>query len=229
MLYLKVCLCYNNGLMNEFLFFIQVFFIVTFALGALKLGKEALIVWVTVQALIANLFVLKQINLFGFDVTAADAFAIGSLLGLNLLQEYFGKEYAKKATWICFFFMVFFALISQFHLFFHPSQYDFSHSAFETILSVTPRLLFASMTVFFVVQQFDIRFFNFLKNALPSASFSLRTAIALVVSQFVDTVLFSMLGLYGIVSSVVDIMIVSFIIKLIVILLSTPITRWART
>jgi uncharacterized integral membrane protein (TIGR00697 family) len=203
--------------MNEILFLVQVLLIVGFALGALRLGALALVVWVTVQALISNLFVLKQITLFGFDVTASDAFAIGSLLGLNFLQEYFDKEMAKKATWICFFFMLFFTLSAYIHLQYIPNQYDFTHNAFVSILSQSPRLLFASMSVFFVVQQFDIRFFAFLKNRLPNKSFALRAAMALLTSQILDTTLFSIVGLYGIVASLLNIIVFSLAIKLMVI------------
>ncbi|CUI17054.1 conserved putative membrane protein [Candidatus Protochlamydia naegleriophila] len=214
--------------MNEILFFIQVLLIIGFALAALKLGKSALTAWVAVQALIANLFVLKQITLLGFDVTASDAFAIGSLLGLNFLQEYFSREDANRATWICFFFMVFFVLVSQIHLLYKPSPYDETQLAFVAILSASPRLLIASMSVFFVVQQIDIRFFSFLKKKLPQASFALRAAIALILSQFLDTFLFSFAGLYGIVASVADIIFISFIVKLVVIFCFTPFVRWAK-
>lgn len=214
--------------MNEILFFTQIIIIIGFALGALKLGKAALTAWVAVQALIANLFVLKQITLFGFDVTASDAFAIGSLLGLNFLQEYFSREDAKQATWICFFFMLFFTVVSQVHLLYQPSSYDTTQPAFMAILRVAPRLFFASMSVFFIVQQIDIRFFTFLKSRMPKASFAIRAAIALVVSQFLDTFLFSFAGLYGIVASIVDIIVVSFILKLVVIFCFTPVLRWAK-
>lgn len=214
--------------MNEILFFTQILIILGFALGALKLGKSALTAWVAVQALIANLFVLKQITLFGFDVTASDAFAIGSLLGLNFLQEYFSREDAKQATWICFFFMLFFTVVSQVHLLYQPSPYDTTQPAFMAILTVAPRLFFASMSVFFIVQQIDIRFFAFLKSSMPKASFAIRAAIALVVSQFLDTFLFSFAGLYGIVASIVDIIVVSFILKLVVIFCFTPVLRWAK-
>lgn len=214
--------------MNEIIFLLQILAIVLFAQGALKLGKSALTAWVAVQAMIANLFVLKQVTLFGFDVTASDAFAIGSLLGLNFLQEYFSQEDAKKATWICFFFMFFFAVVSQLHLHYIPNQYDTTQHSFVEILSPAPRLLFASMTVFFLVQQIDIRFFSFLKQRCASLSFPIRAAIALVVSQFLDTFLFSFLGLYGIVVSVFDIIIVSFAIKLMVIFCITPLLKWAK-
>ncbi|SPJ31709.1 MULTISPECIES: queuosine precursor transporter [Candidatus Protochlamydia] len=215
--------------MNEILFFIQTILIISFALIAKRLGKTALIAWVAVQALIANLFVLKQIVLLGLEVTASDAFAIGSLLGLNFLQEYHEKEDANQATWICFFFMIFFVFVSQIHLLYEPSLNDTSQPAFLMILSVTPRLLLASMSVFFIVQQIDIRFFTFLKRKLPNISFAFRAAIALILSQFLDTFLFSFAGLYGIVSSVTDIIVVSFMVKLIVIFCFTPFVKWANT
>jgi uncharacterized integral membrane protein (TIGR00697 family) len=214
--------------MNEFLFLIQILLIMGFALGALKLGKSALTAWVTIQALIANLFVLKQIHLLGFNVTASDAFAIGSLLGLNFLQEFFSREEAQKATWICFFFLIFFTFVSQIHLLYQPSPDDRTQPAFLTLLSSSPRLLLASMSVFFVVQQVDIRFFTFLKQCFPQASFTCRSAIALVFSQFLDTFLFSFAGLYGLVASVFDVIILSYAVKLIVITCFISFTKWAK-
>jgi uncharacterized integral membrane protein (TIGR00697 family) len=214
--------------MNEILFLIQLLLIIGFALGSLKLGKGALIAWVAIQALIANLFVLKQITLLGFHVTASDAFVIGSLLGLNFLQEYFSKEDAKKASWICFYFMAFFALVSQLHLLYKPSPHDVTQTAFLTILSPAPRLLMASLSVFFIVQQFDILFFGFLKKKAPQISFAIRAALSLIISQFLDTVLFSFAGLYGLVSSMADIILISFAVKLVVIFCLTPFVRWVK-
>lgn len=211
--------------MNEVIFFLQTVLIVAFALWAMKLGKEALIGWVTIQALIANLFVLKQINLFGLEVTASDAFAIGSLLGLNFLQEYFSREEANKATKICFFFMFFFALVSQLHLLYQPSSFDTTHPAFLTLLTLSPRLLIASMSVFFIVQQVDIQLFGYLKRRFPSINFAWRATFALIITQLLDTVLFSFAGLYGVVASMIDIIVISFLIKMIVILCFTTCIR----
>jgi queuosine precursor transporter len=211
--------------MNEIIFFTQIIVILAFSLGALKLGKGALITWVAILALIANLFVLKQITLFGFEVTASDAFAIGSLLGLNFLQEYYGQKEATQASWICLFFMLFFVVVSQLHLFYQPSPYDDVQSAYQKILTPAPRLLAASMGVFFVVQQIDIRIFSFLKHRFCNLSFPARTGITLVVSQFLDTFLFSFVGLYGLVFSVLDIIIVSYAVKLIAIFCMTPLIR----
>lgn len=213
---------------NELLFFVQIISTVAFAIGACRLGSAALTTWVAVQALIANLFVLKQINLFGFDVTASDTFAIGSLVGLNFLQEYYGKEEAQRATKTCFFFLCFFALISQLHLLYEPSLHDSSHSAFQTLLAPAPRLFLASLGTFFIVQRIDIVFFAFLQRKLPGWGFALRIALSLTVLQLLDTVLFSVTGLYGLVISLIDVILVSFLIKLIAIFSFTSIIQWAK-
>ena len=62
----------NQPVMNEALFFVQVIVVMLFALIALRIGKEALTVWVVLQALLANLFVMKQMSFFGFEVTCSD-------------------------------------------------------------------------------------------------------------------------------------------------------------
>lgn len=215
--------------MNEILFFTETLLVVILTFWALRLGGAALTSWVIIQALIANLFVLKQINLFGFEVTASDVFAIGSLLGLNFLQEYFSKDDAKKATWTCFSFMAFFTIASQLHLLYEPSSFDTTHAAFESILSLSPRLFIASMSVFFIVQQIDIRFFAFLQKSMAGTSFAVRAGISLVVSQFLDTFLFSFAGLYGVVGSIFDIILFSYLIKLIVVFCFTACVRIAKS
>lgn len=199
--------------MNEWIFLIQMCLIACFALKALKLGEAALTTWVVIQALMANLFVIKQVTLFGFEATASDGFAIGSLLGLNFLQEFFSREAASRTTRLCFFFLIFFMLASQIHLLYIPSANDTTHLAFSTLLSPFPRLFIASLSVCMIIQQIDLSFFSLLKKTFPTMSFSARTLLTLLVSQFLDTVLFSIAGLYGLVSSLFNLILVSFAIK----------------
>ena len=82
--------------MNELFFIIHTIIIAGFALGSLALGSSALVAFVCLSCVLANLFVIKQITLFGLTATSADAFTVGATIGLNLLQEYFGKEIAKR-------------------------------------------------------------------------------------------------------------------------------------
>jgi len=200
--------------LNELIFFFHIFLVSGFALGALRLGQGALVAFIALQGVLANLFVVKQMELFGLAVTCGDVFAVGAILSLNLIQEYFGRPAADGAIRVSFGALLFFALVSQVHLFYLPIGSD---EAFQAILSPIGRLTAASMATFYLVQQVDVRLFSFLKGTLP-----LRVAISLVVSQALDTVLFSFLGLYGLVESVGSIILFSFLIKCAVAFLSVP-------
>lgn len=214
--------------MNEVLFLLHVLLVMGFGFGALRMGKAALTAWVALQAVLANLFVIKQIGFFGFHVTCSDVFAIGSILGLNLLREYFGQAAAKKALWICFFTMIFFVAMAQLHLFYKPSPFDTSHAAFDTILSSSPRLLFASLSVFFLVQQIDLSLFGYLKERFRNVPLSIRNALSLSSTQLLDTVLFSIFGLWGLVAHLFDIILISFLIKLAVVALMSPLIHFSK-
>ena len=73
--------------MNELIFLSQIFLISASTLAALYIGKEALISLICLQCVLANIFVLKEITLCGLTATGSDAFTVGIVLGLNLLQN----------------------------------------------------------------------------------------------------------------------------------------------
>lgn len=209
--------------MNEILFLFHILAVVAFTLAALRQGLGALIALIALEGVLANLFVVKQISLFGFSVTCSDVFAIGAILSLNLLQEYFGKEEAKRAVRVSLLTLLFFALVSQIHLLYLPTPLDTAHGAFQTILSQAPRIISASIATFYLVQQIDVRLFGLLKGKFP-----VRIAISLLCSQLLDTVLFSFLGLYGLVESLFDIILVSFLIKCLIIAASSPFVIFSK-
>lgn len=218
--------------MNNSIFLYQLFFVLIFNYGAYRMGRHALITAVAVQAILANFFVLKQVPLLGFHITCSDAFAVGSIMSLNLLREHYGKDDAKAAIRTCFFFMAFFVVMSQLHLQFMPSSFDTTHAAYARLLSPSPRLLIASLATFWIVQQFDLRAFGWVSSVLPRSSFPVRSSISLTASQLLDTLLFSVFGLMGMVSHLGHIIIISFVVKVGVILILGPLmgalNRWGR-
>jgi queuosine precursor transporter len=214
--------------MNEILFFTHAIIVMGFGFGALKMGKAALTAWIALQAVLANLFVIKQICFFGFHITCSDVFAIGSIFGLNMLREYFGQNAAKKALWICFFAMIFFVAMAEIHLFYIPSPFDTTQTAFEAILSSSPRLLAASLSVFILVQQIDLWLFGLLKEKFRTLPLGFRNAFSVSITQFLDTFLFSIFGLWGLVAHLSDIILMSFLIKLLVIVLMSPLIHFSK-
>src|SRR6185436_11925481 len=120
--------------MNELYFLLHSITVSTAALISLWFGKEALIGFISLCCILANLFVVKQTTLFGFDATCSDAFSIGAVLGLNLLQEYFGKTITKTAIWISFFLLIFYTVVSSIHLLYEPSVHDTMQQHYLSIL-----------------------------------------------------------------------------------------------
>lgn len=214
--------------MNELYFLTQILFIVLFSYGAFRLGKTSLITAVAIQAILANFFVLKQITFLGFEVTCSDAFAIGGMLCLNLIREYYGPETAKKTINTTFYFMVFFVVMSQMHLRFIPSPYDTTHFAYTRLLNPAPRLLLSSLSVFYLVQHLDIRLFGWISQILPRSTFPTRSMISISTSQLIDTILFSFIGLYGLISKIGDIILISFLIKLSIVIIMNPLLSFFK-
>ena len=213
---------------NEIFFLTQVLLCLACSIWAGRLGAFPLTALIALQGVLANLFVLKQIELFGLTVTASDVFAVGGILGLNLLQEYFGKEAAKQAIRSSLFTLLFFVAVSQIHLWYFPAPIDQTHAAFETVLSSAPRIVIASLVVYYLVQKIDVALFGLLKQWFGDRRLGFRMGLSLLLTQGIDTVLFAYLGLYGLVASIFDVILVSFLIKCLVIAGSTPLISLSR-
>jgi uncharacterized integral membrane protein (TIGR00697 family) len=162
------------------------------------------------------------------SVTSSDVFAIGAFLSLNLLREFYGNTIAQKAIWSSFFGMIMFVILGQIHLIYTPNAFDETHYFYEALLNPSVRIAIASITTFFLVQKIDLYIFNFLKK-ITTKYFSTRVFVCLVFSNIIDTVMFSVLALYGIVHSIWPIIIISYAIKMIVTAISTPFLRIAKT
>lgn len=214
--------------MNELIFIIHTIIIALFALGSLALGSNALVAFVCTQCILANLFVVKQITLFGFTATCSDAFTVGATIGLNLLQEYFGKDIAKKTIGINFFLLIFYAIVSQLHLFYTPHSADIMQQHFVPLLQFMPRIVIASFSVYFIAQMADYYLYGILKKIFHNKYIILRNYASIAICQLLDTVLFSFLGLYGIIDNIGEVIIISYLIKLISIIIATPFVGLSR-
>lgn len=100
-------------LSNELIFLLHACSAGITTLIALLISREALVGLVTAYGIFANLFVVKQIILFGFHTTASEAFAVGMSLCFNTLNEFYGKKIAMRSLYSSFFAAVCFALFSD--------------------------------------------------------------------------------------------------------------------
>jgi hypothetical protein len=220
---------------NELIFLVGIFLVSTAALIGLRLGKEFLIGLISTFAVIVNLFVLKQISLFGFTATASDALAVGITLSLNLMQEFYGKPAAFRAIWVGFFCALVYCVMCLVHLGYAPAALDTSSVHYQALLWLMPRTITASLSTYLIVQRIDAHIYGFLKVYFSDRYFVMRNYSTLAFTQILDTVLFSFLGLYKMspayssLGTLSEIMTISILIKLTVILIAVPYVRLARS
>lgn len=216
-----------RGLMtNELIFFLSIGFIAASTLFALRISTLALSALVCLEVVLMNLFVTKEIVLFGLHATSSDALGVGAVLGINLLREYCGRESARGTVYVSFALMIFYTLASLIFLAYHPSSSDTQHEHFMAILAPMPRIMCASLATYFVIELLEYYVYDWLKAAVNSRFVIARNYGVLFTTQFLDTVMFTLLGLWGIVEHVGDVILVSYAIKIVTILVATPAVFW---
>lgn len=207
--------------MNELIFIAHTLFIMLSALSALRMGKLALTGFICIQTLLVNLFVTKQAMLFGLMSTSAEPFAVGITLSFNLLQEYYGKDVTRKALWASFYTVIFALLVSQIHLAYiavNPAM----HNHFVALFGFMPRIICASLVTYFTVEQLNRYLYAFLIKFFGAQKLMLRNYLSIGIAQLIDTIMFSFLGLYGIVENIWEVIVVSYAVKWVAISLSGP-------
>jgi uncharacterized integral membrane protein (TIGR00697 family) len=214
--------------MNHIIFILHSVIISASVLFFGWLGNAALTSLISLLFVLTNIFVIKQIEIYHYALTTADAYIIGISFGINILQEIWGKKTAQKAIFISFACSLFYVIMGQFHLWYIPASYDTSHVQFIYLMNHSIRIMSASLASYLIVQYFDTITYGYLKTKADGKWFIVRNYISMLTSQLFDTLLFSFLGLYGIVHNITHIIIISYLIKTCAIFLMTPALYFAK-
>jgi uncharacterized integral membrane protein (TIGR00697 family) len=107
----------------------------------------------------------------------------------------------------------------------YKSVYEMQ-TAYESVFTLPGFLISASMLAYLVSQLIDVRIFHFLKNLTNGKKLWLRNNISTIFSQLVDTIIvntiFLYLGLNLEWSIIIEIIIASYIFKVLIAMLDTP-------
>ena len=201
-------------------------------LGAYRFfGKIGLFIWIPLAAVIANIQVVKTVELFGFTATLGNIVYATSFLATDILSENYGKEEARKAVFIGFFSLILLTVMMNLALLFKPHPSDFAHESLSTIFSIMPRIALGSLTAYGVSQLHDVWAYNFWKNKIPGkTTIWIRNNLSTMISQAIDTVIFTFIAFYGVFEQpvLVEILITTYFFKWIVAACDTPFLYIAR-
>ena len=152
-----------------------------------------------ISLILANIMVVKSIDLFGLPFLANTCsiitFPITYVLS-DVFSEVYGYRWSRvTATWaflgtiLC---SLFFALM----IVMPGNDAWTSQEALKTILGNTPQIAFASVIAYWFGDLANDRVFRFVKNKLPSEKwFSARAILSSLVGKYVDGAIFTFVGL----------------------------------
>ena len=194
------------------------------------LGKTGLYVWIPIAAIVANIQVLKLVELFGVSATLGNIVYASSFLVTDILSENYGKRSATKAVLIGFMALIVSTLLFQMALWFGPTGDDWAQEHLSAIFGFLPRIAFASLLAFGVSQLHDVWAYNFWKKKWPSMKLIwLRNNLSTMVSQALDSIVFTLVAFAGVfpVDVLIEILLTTYLLKWVVAALDTPFIYWA--
>ncbi|WP_353420258.1 queuosine precursor transporter [Staphylococcus coagulans] len=210
-------------------------FLVTFILMVLMFrlfGKAGLYAWVAIGTIIANIQVLKTVDIFMISATLGNIMFASIYLATDVLNDIYGRKVAKRAVWLGFSSTLVMIIVMQISLAFQPSDADMAQNALKSIFDVVPRIAFASIIAYIIGQHIDVFIFNVIKRIFKSdRTFFIRAYGSTTLSSIFDTALFVLIAFYGSLPNPVifEIFITTYLLKLLSTILNVPFGYWAES
>jgi uncharacterized integral membrane protein (TIGR00697 family) len=198
-------------------------------------GRIGLYAWVPIAVIIANIQVVKMIQLFGMTSSLGNIVYATSFLATDILSENYGKKDAGRAVGIGFLALASLTIFMNLALLFEPSAIDFAQDSMVTLYSLLPRIALASFIAYGVSQFHDVWAYSRMKKRHPETKWIwVRNNVSTMVSQAIDTLIFVTIAFAGIIPNTEfwQIAISTYILKWIVAAADTPLVylaaRWKR-
>lgn len=194
-------------------------------------GKTGLYIWIPISVIIANIQVTKTIELFGFEATLGNIVYATSFLATDILNENYGRKAAARAVGIGFFSLIVMTVLMNLAIVFHPAPSDFVHGSMKEIFSLMPRIALGSLAAYGVSQLHDIWAYNFWKERHPeSRHIWFRNNASTMVSQLIDSIVFTVIAFLGVFppATMIQIVLTTYVLKWIVAAADTPFIYLAR-
>jgi queuosine precursor transporter len=211
---------------NELIWFIMLAVNFGLILGVYRaLGILGLYVWIPMAVIIANIQVVKTVELFGLTATLGNIAYASSFLVTDILSENHGRAAARKAVWIGFFSIIAMTLFMNAALLYAPAESDFAQESLVTIFSLMPRIALASLAAYLISQTHDVWAYEFWRKRFPSdRAIWIRNNASTMVSQALDTIVFVAVAFWGQFETtvLVEIFLTTYLMKWIVAILDTP-------
>ncbi len=155
-----------------------------------------------------------------FATTGTVLFALTYLI-TDIVNEYFGRKETMKMIYITFFAQICATIFILMAISMPGAPFFTDQEAFVRILGSAPRVIFASLFTFIIMESLDAYLFQKIKSLTKGRHLWVRSAVATVPIMFIESVIFVSLAFYG-VFPVWPVIYGMVILKLIVIVVDVP-------
>jgi queuosine precursor transporter len=186
-------------------------------------GRAGLYVWIALAGVVANIQVSKTVEILGMTATLGNIVYATSFLATDILSERYGKDAAKRGVGVGFFAVLSVTLLMQLAILFSPAPSDTMHAALREVFGVLPRIAGASLLAYVISQRHDVWAYHFWWERFPGPLW-LRNNLSTIVSQLIDSVVFTVGAFLGVFPPGVlfQIVVTTYLFKAVVALLDTP-------
>lgn len=212
-------------MINNVLLFVSIFGVFSIMLIVKRfLGKEGLIGWIGIASILANIMILKSVDLLGIEATLGNVLFASNFLATDILTENYGYKEAKKGVKFGIFSVLFFMIVTQVALRFIPNSQDIAQSSFDLLFGFVPRISIASMSLFALSNIVDIRLYEHLRKKTNGKMMWFRNNFCTIVSNGGENFLFYLIAFGGVMpmGTIVSIALSATIIEVLIALCDTP-------
>lgn len=185
-------------------------------------------VYVAMQ-LISDVTAGKIISLAGFPVSVTVLYFPFTYIFADVLTEVYGYARARRALWIVLLCSVLAGLIYQLAVYLPPAPGFDADPAYRRVLGVVPRVLVGGWIAVFAGEISNNFVMAKLKLVLKGRHLWIRTISSTIVGQFLNTVLFYVIALAGILPNdlLIQSILTGWVLKAAVEAIMTPVTYLA--
>ncbi len=200
-------------------------------------GKAGLQVAIATAIILANIQGPKLTIIFGLQTSLGVIFYSTIFFATDVLSENYGRAEANKAVRMGFAVSVIVLLMLSLALLYQPSDKPETaafassiHNAFVTIVNFTPRFVFGSLLAYYISQSFDVWAFHKIKTITGERWLWLRNTGSTLLSQVLDTAVYSLVVWWGIVDlrTAIALGAAKYVFKLAIAMIDTIFVYWAR-
>lgn len=168
----------------------------------------------------------KVCTVWGFTFGAGVLFFPISYIFNDVLTEVYGYARARKVVWAGFGAIIFASFMSWVVVTLPPAEGWNDQRAYETVFGQTPRIVFASLTAFFVGEFANSYVLAKMKIFTSGRHLWARTIGSTIVGEGVDSLVFYPVAFYGVWGNklVLTVMVSNYIVKVLWEAIVTPVT-----